>query len=96
MKGTEKQIKWAEDIIRGARETLDRNIELIDKNGTAVLLKDRRQCLVDCKESLEKMLAGIDDAAKIINMRERLSSRAILQMVENECFRRNNHKWRKR
>lgn len=96
MKGTEKQIKWAEDIIAKARETLDRNIALIDRVDTIGARKDERQCYVDCRESLEKMLEGVDDAAKIIDMRERLSSSSILQMVENECIRRNNHKYGKR
>ena len=88
LKGTEKQIKWAEDIIREARETIKKNIANIDKVDTIGIRAIERQCYVDCEASLEKMLSQIDDAATIIDMRNKLSSRSINQMVNAEANRR--------
>lgn len=88
LKGTEKQIKWAEDIIREARATIKNNIALIDRVDTIGIRAIERQCFVDCGESLEKMLSQINDAATIIDMREKLSSSSILQMVNEEENRR--------
>lgn len=92
LKGTEKQIKWAEDIIREARETIKNNIANIDKIDTIGIRSIERQCYVECGESLEQMLSQINDAATIINMRDKLSSHSINQMVNMEENRRRNRR----
>ena len=91
LKGTEKQVAWAEDIIREARETISRNIENIknlqaeytEKYGEEFknFRQDEVEAFEKCGESLEAMLAGIDSASKIIDMRSKLSSGNILHMV---------------
>nr|DAF09711.1 MAG TPA: hypothetical protein [Caudoviricetes sp.] len=96
LKGTEKQIKWAEDIIREARETIKNNIANIDKIDTIGIRAIERQCYVECGESLEQMLSQIDDAATIIDMRDKLSSYSINQMVSREENRRREQKIRRK
>lgn len=96
MKGTEKQIKWAEDIIREARETIKRNIEIKkaeeEKNNVPGFFAIEIDCFEECGKSLEQMLSGINEASKIIDMRYQLSSGAILKMVNDEVCRRRNRK----
>lgn len=92
MKGTEKQIKWAEDIMRQARETISRNIENIDKVDTVGIRSLERQCFVECGEALEKAFSQIDSAAKIIEMRDQFSSERIVRMVNHAVFVKGNEK----
>lgn len=93
MKGTEKQIKWAEDIIRDARETIRRNIELIkalqEKHGYDVR-QDELEAYEKCSESLEKVFASTEEAGAIIEMRNRISGRAINEMVNRYCLIQKN------
>ena len=75
MKGTEKQIKWAEDIIAAARSTVEGNIKRSAEMAAQhkVFEKDLEQWK-KIGEQLEAVLAMIgDDAAKIIDKREKLS-----------------------
>lgn len=96
LKGTEKQVAWAEDIIREARETIKRNIEIEkaeeEKNNVPGFFAIEIACFEECGKSLEQMLSGINEASKIIDMRYRLSSGAILKMVNDEVCRRRNRK----
>lgn len=96
LKGTEKQIKWAEDIIREARETIKNNIENIkalqqeysekfDEEMKA-FRQDEVEAYELCGKQMEAMLENIDSAAKIIDMREKLSSRNINKMVNDYCY----------
>lgn len=96
MKGTEKQIKWAEDIIEEARATIKNNIANIDKVDTIGIRAIERQCYVECGESLERMLSKIDDAATIIDMRDELSPYSVNQMVNDEAIRRREQKIRRK
>lgn len=96
LKGTEKQVAWAEDIIRVARGTIRSNIDNIKNlqaeytekygEGFKNFRQDELEAFEKCGESLEAMLANIDSAAKIIDMRAELSSRSILDMVDKYCF----------
>ena len=90
LKGTEKQVAWAEDIIREARETISRNIEFKkqeeERNNVPGFFALEIEAFEKCGESLETMLAGIDSASKIIDMRSKLSSGSILRMVQEYCY----------
>lgn len=94
MNGTEKQIRWAEDIIGEARRTIERNIKLIkdlqEKHGFAVR-QDELEALEKCGKSLEEVIASKENASDIIKMRHRISSSAILRMV-NEYIMINANK----
>lgn len=102
LKGTEKQVAWAEDIVAIARRTISSNIENIKNlqaeytekygEGFKNFRQDELEAFEKCGESLEAMLANVDSAAKIIDMREKLSSRSILDMVNQYCFVMNNRK----
>lgn len=85
LKGTEKQVAWAEDIIGEARRTIEGNIERIkveqEKHGIPVM-QDYLEAYARCGETLENMLSKIDSASKIIEMRDRISSREINRMVD--------------
>ena len=84
LKGSEKQVAWAEDIIAGARGTIKANIDNIKAQQEKYNMKfrqDELEAYEKCKESLETLLAGIDSAAKIIDLRYKISGRAINEMV---------------
>lgn len=95
LKGSEKQIAWAEDIIREARETVKNNIAFIknlqEKHGLKVR-QDELEAYELCGKQMEEMLANIDSAAKIIDMRDQLSSANINKMVSEYCMRNKNRK----
>lgn len=89
LKGTEKQVAWAEDIIRVARETVNSNIQTIKEQQekyNAEFRKNELDGYTACGKSLEAMLSKVEDASQIISMREKLSSRSINEMV-NEYVR---------
>lgn len=95
MKGTEKQIKWAEDIIREARETINCNVKNIKEQQEKYNCKwrqDEIEAFEMCGKSLEEMLSKTNDASQIINMRAKLSSRSIIEMVHEYCFVMKNRK----
>lgn len=92
MTGTEKQIKWAEDIIREARNTIERNITLIKglqkKHGFKVR-QNELEAYVKCGETLEKVIESKENAADIIAIRHNISSRAINAMVNRYAYKNN-------
>ena len=96
LKGTEKQVAWAEDIIAEARRTVQNNLNNIKKQreelgaGFEQFRQDEVEAFEKCGESLETMLAGIGSASKIIDMRSSLSSGNILHMVQEYCYVMNN------
>jgi len=69
MKGTEKQVKWAEDIINGAKETIRHNIERSANEPEE--LKIWKWIEVQYNKTMEQV--G-DNAAMIINNRKALDS----------------------
>lgn len=95
LKGSEKQIAWAEDIIREARETVKNNIAFIknlqEKHGLKVRQYELEAYEL-CGKQMEEMLVNIDSAAKIIDMRDQLSSANINKMVSEYCMRNKNRK----
>lgn len=79
MYGSEKQIKWAEDIKAEAIETCERNIARWEKE--PIFAQDA-EILKIFRDFHKAKLAQIDDASKIIKMRNQLCSQSILQAVE--------------
>ena len=83
MKGSEKQIKWAESIISEARETFVRNIarQEAQLNGPAAALAQRTLDIwMRLRDYYEASVANIDSAAFVIDNRTALdSSRVIYQ-----------------
>ena len=85
MTGTEKQIKWAEDIIRSAEAACDqiiRDAEEFERTGDASIC---RPVNVSVAEQLKAMvadgLAKMDRASEIIDNRGRFGYRQLLEMA---------------
>ena len=85
MIGTEKQIKWAQDIIAGAEAACDRIIrdaEAYERTGDASI---NRPVKVEVAQQIKAMvldgLAKTETASEIINMRGRLSYNTMLGMA---------------
>lgn len=85
MKGTEKQIAWAKEIIDHALDTCRRNIELdtkrLEEYGHQVY-----QTSIDAMKVMMKVIEKIgsttEDAEKIINKKDILSGENILKTVD--------------
>lgn len=82
LKGTEKQIAWATDLINDAMNTIEKNLELY-QNGSGIVVAgehvgERRrdsydvyyvQAYTELKASLEKTIAKLETAAQVIDSR---------------------------
>ena len=86
MNGTEKQIKWAEQILADARNTIQANIELAEKNyekyNHEVFFEDRLTALNLISEQFEAMCSQVDDARVIIDARDKISPFSITRLLE--------------
>lgn len=86
LKGSEKQIAWANDIIREARETLSRNIEISEereaKTGNTGFYRLRIESYKEVQRQLETYLDTVDSAAKIIERKSVFSSESVLRMAQ--------------
>ena len=86
MKGSEKQIKWAEDIIANAYKTLDTLEKELEIRGV-----DPRYCLnninkeaIDVQRaSIDKVVNSIDEASMIINRRNIFSREKMVEIGRN-------------
>ena len=78
MKGTEKQIKWAEDIKTGAMNTINANIERMSKDPASAL---EVRVLKILRVVAKRVFDSIDDAAKIIDRRNYLDGQAMIDMM---------------
>lgn len=99
MKGTEKQIKWAEDIIESARGTIKANIENIKAQQEKYNCKwrqDELEAFELCSKSLEELLSKVTEASQVINMRHKISSHAIIEMVQEYLYVTKNRKQREK
>ena len=98
MKGSEKQIKWAEDILANGKATITRNIEL-DKERLAkygdIMFAESIEIWEQIEAEYDKIIANVTDASEIIAKRHRLSPDALirevnLRQMEMENKRRSN------
>ena len=76
MKGTEKQIKWAEDIITSAQETIRRNIERNANDEKELRIWKWMEA-----EYAKAMEQVGDNAALIINNRKALDSDRVIYLT---------------
>ena len=91
MKGSEKQVKWAMDIVKEAKGQLD-NLDKMNEKEAAqykaigeILKEDRKEvkAATEVRRQIEEVLkyfADQDDAKKIIDFRNKISGYAILKM----------------
>lgn len=70
MKGTEKQIKWAEDIKRTVLENLQNNINRFEEH--AEYFPYELKAFKETKEEAEKAFEIYENASDIIERRNRL------------------------
>ena len=76
MKGTEKQVKWAEDIIAGARDILAQMISQNEERAAelgAAMYAARAEQWKKLSAQVEAAIEKCDDAAIIINKRNMFS-----------------------
>lgn len=82
LKGTERQIKLAEEIIVDSKATIEINIkttqERLGKFGKIDTLVDNLQIWEKIKTDYEKAVAKIDDAAFIIQKKSYLDADAVI------------------
>lgn len=81
MKGSEKQIKWAEDIKRGAMDTLTNKLERMKNSKHKEYYKITIQVFEELKKELEECFEKVDDAKVIIENRAQFASDRILKMA---------------
>ena len=89
MKGTEKQIKWAEDIMHDVLDTCEKNIKINSERHEQTgldMFKAQAVLYKIVKATFEKAFAGIEDAGAFIDMRHRYSgetaNRFVARMME--------------
>lgn len=80
MNGTEKQIKWAEDIINNAYNTIDANIANME-NKNEEFFTTRVLAYRECRKQLDEVLNNCNDAATIIKNRDLFDPTRINRMV---------------
>lgn len=81
MKGTEKQVKWAEDIKRVEIENLQNNITRMEEHKEHFVYE--LKAFNETKEEVEKVLEDCEDASQIINMRDKFYN--ILDFANNRA-----------
>ncbi len=88
MRGTEKQIKWVEDIKAGAFRQLDLFDETFERDAANGIKSPYTHESIDAvRQQITEVFAKIDDAAKIIDRREMFSFRRLLNAVEAQAKR---------
>ena len=85
MKGTEKQVKWAEDIIETARQNIKNMTDYTKKFGSGTNGNGFKYEAVDVAEvekSLEAIISQTDDAAFY---RSKLGSKSLQCLLRSLC-----------
>lgn len=81
MKGSAKQVAWAEDIKNGALAQCDRTIKQFEENYHPI-----HQTMIDAakeiKSTLEAGFAQIDDAKWYIDNRANFTSNTVLNQIQ--------------
>ena len=98
LEGSEKQIKWAEQIRENAINTVNNNIHLaknrIKQNSQVQDYKDDLEAYNHIGKQLGEELKKIDSASVLINRREFFSGARINQLAQKleEAYRRKRRK----
>lgn len=96
MNGTEKQVKWAEDIIETARQNIKNMADYTKKFGSGTNGNGFKYEAVDVAEvekSLEAIISQTDDAAVIIEKRQMLSADTLKDFACRNYFKRTGRKF---
>lgn len=80
MKGSEKQIKWAQDIINGAFRTLDWCEEQHGKKTYQITCHEylSKEAIAALRKEYTECLEKVDDAARIIEKRDMFSTSKVI------------------
>lgn len=84
MKGTEKQITWAQDIITNATETINRNIEITEQRiaeGNTLFAADLTAWHIVKAFVANAMKVFGEDAGQVINRRNQLAGDALIKLA---------------
>ena len=84
MKGSEKQIKWAEDIKSNAFNTIDANLKRMEKENPG-LFRFEIQAYKECREMIEKTFTTCEDAKQIIENRDMFDPRRIISIASQRA-----------
>ena len=108
LKGSEKQKKWANDIINSVRNSVDNMIEsrvkkindLYEKGGDHEIyakeeIEPEKELWEDVSEQLESTLKKIDSAVQIIENRNLFKIERFESYVNKEMFKAKNKKHEK-
>lgn len=92
MKGSEKQIKWAQDIINDAMSAFDNmenDYQKLDNYGDPKLAYDTLKYhlgdIEAVKAELMAVLDTVDDAGKIIELRQHMTFEALEKRVKTHA-----------
>lgn len=85
LKGTEKQITWAMDIINNAVNTIGRNIELCEeRNAKHTGMADKElKAWTALQVQVNQVIDSIEDASKIIALKDKFSPSGLIRLVNN-------------
>lgn len=93
MKGTEKQIRWAENIKESAYETVNGNIKILnerlEKYPNWNSLKNDIKGYEKVREILDMFFSQCDDAAKIIEKRFILDGETLINLAHEYTSKMN-------
>lgn len=94
LKGSEKQIAWANSIRNDAVNTMERNIKsYTERNEKAEgLFAIEIAVWTELRNMVVSQIKDIDSAAKIIDIRSRLNSSFLADMAQAEILKRRNRK----
>lgn len=81
LNGTEKQIKYANDIINDALNTCQANIDRMTTS-KAPIYEDMIQAFKECKKALEDSIKDVTEASIIIENKSQFNTNRIIRMVE--------------
>ena len=77
LKGTEKQIKWAKDIMNNAIHNLQINIDRWENSDNRDFYKYYIQAYKECKKSLEDCFDKAEYAKQIIDNRDQFTTEKV-------------------
>ena len=84
MKGTEKQIKWVQDIMNDAFNTIDANVDRMEKQNPQ-LFRFEIQAYNECRKMIQKSFKECEDAKKIIENRDMFDPRRITSIAQQRA-----------
>lgn len=87
LKGSEKQVAWAQDIINNAINTVNANIKLASESEQIAALKGLNSWL-EIKDMITRAFDSVDDAKTIIENRRKFDPSRILRIHSDMEFKK--------